>query len=394
MRLALLALACGISVGNLYFNQPLLAAIAHDFGVDERTAGQVTTLTQVGYALGILGVVPLADIHDRRRLILTLLGAVTGALALAASAPTFAWLAGASLLIGLTTVTPQVIIPMAAGLVEPFQRGRVVGTLQGGLVAGILLARTAGGAIGEVVGWRGTYIVAASAMLALAGALVRTLPHHSPEKHLSYRQIIGSLIPLVRKEPVLRYAALAGALAFAAERLLWTILPFYLEGPPYYYGPAAAGLFGFVGVAGASAAALLGRLADKRGPLFTGGLALASSTASFVLLGLGSQHLPGLIIGVLLLDVGLQGTQTSNQARIMALPSGAHNRLNTLYMAAAFTGGAFGSLVGSWAWAVGGWAGVCLVGGALTTTALLAHVWQRWRLRETAAPGPEGAALR
>jgi len=317
--LGLLAVTCGLTVSDIYFNQPLLPSMARDFGIADREAGLVVTLSQVGYGIGSLGVVPLGDIRERKRLILHFMGLVAAALGLAALAPTFAWLAVAS-------------------LVTPSEWGRVVGTHQGALVLGVVLARVGGGTLGELLGWRLVYAMAALVMAALGVVLARTLPRQAPATSLRYAALLGSLLQLVRTKPVLRRAALVGALAFGAERGVWARLAFFLEGPPYQYGPATAGLFGLVGAAGASAAPLVGRLADRRGSAFTSVLAGIIMLAAFTVLTLGGTYLVGLALGILLLDVGMQATQTSNQARILAIRPEALSRLNTVYMAAAFGG--------------------------------------------------------
>jgi predicted MFS family arabinose efflux permease len=370
----LFAAVAALSVANLYYNQPLLADIARAFGVEAARAGYLSTLTQVGYALGLLLFVPLADVRERRSLVVTLLLLVSAALAAAAAARSLEWLAVASLAIGATTVVPQIVIPFAAGLAEPRERGRVVGTVVGGLLVGILGGRTVAGLLGAAFGWRVPFAFAAGLMLVLAAVAWRLFPATRPAASLRYGELLRSLGPLVRAQPVLRAAAVTGALAFAAFSAFWTTLAFRLETPPLHYGPRAAGLFGLVGIVGALTAPLIGRVTDRRSPRTTLGAGIAASFLSFaVLLGAGTT-LVGLVAGVVLLDAGVQAVGVSNQARIYALPAELHARLNTVYMTAYFTGGALGSALGTLAWGRWGWTGVCGAGLGLLAAAMAVHL--------------------
>jgi predicted MFS family arabinose efflux permease len=360
-----MAVGCGLSVANLYYNQPLLVQMARSFGVPAPRTGLVATLSQVGYALGLLLFVPLGDLLERRSFVTAMLGAVTLALLAVAVAPGFAWLAAASLVLGATTVVPQVLIPFAAGLASPAERGRVVGTVMGGLLIGVLSARTVSGFVGTYFGWRAMYLVAAALMVALAVAMRLLLPRGTPAlSGISYPALLRSTWGLFRVESVLRQSCLFGATGFGAFSAFWTTLAFYLAGPPFGYGGDVAGLFGLIGVVGALAAPLVGRLADRRSPRFTIALGLGCMLAAFaVLYGLGDQ-LWGLAVGVVLLDLGAQTNHISNQARIYGLRAEAHSRLNTAYMVAFFLGGSLGSYAASRAWGRLGWAGVCLVGAS------------------------------
>lgn len=369
-----LAATSGLAVANLYYLQPLLADISREFGVSAQEAGFVATLSQLGYALGLLLIVPLGDVRERRGLIVATLIAVAVALLLAAVAPTLSWLAIASLAIGCATVTPQVVIPLAATLAAPHERGRVVGTVMSGLLIGILLARTVSGLVGERFGWRVMLEIAAAIMVLLAVVLRLVLPQSRPQTGASYPQLLRSLPGIVRAEPVLREAAIMGALAFASFSVFWVTLAFFLETPPYQYGSDVAGLFGLVGVAGALAASFIGRFADTRDPrLITGVTLVAVLLAYLCFWGFGSS-LWGLVIGVILLDLGVQGTQVSNQTRIYALQPDARNRITTIYMTTYFVGGSLGSLLGAFAWSRWGWNGVCAAGVLLMIAALAVYV--------------------
>jgi predicted MFS family arabinose efflux permease len=312
-------------------------------------------------------------------LIVTLLGLVTLALACAAIAPGLAWLSAASLVIGLLSVIPHLIVPFAAQLARPEQRGQAVGSVMSGLLIGILLARTVSGYIGALFGWRRVYWLAAGMMVMLAVILLRFLPRSTPSVKLSYREMLASLLKLVRQQPALRETAAIGALIFGAFSAFWTTLVFLLERAPYGYHPASqtAGLFGLVGVVGAAVAPLVGRVADRRGPRFTLGLALAVLLLSYGVFAMLGYHLWGLISGVILLDFGVQSAHVSNQMRIYALIPEARSRLNTVYMVTYFLGGSLGSALGAWGWSTMQWNGVCAVGVSMSGIALAVFALSR-----------------
>lgn len=371
--MTVMSVACGLTVSNVYLNQPLLAEIAQAFHANPRQAASVTTLTQIGYLLGILFIVPLGDALERRRLILTLLTAVTLALTLASLAPTLVWLAAAGLLIGLTTIVPQVVLPLAASLVDDDQRGQIVGRVSSGILIGILGGRVASGLLGEHLGWRSAFAIGAALMVGLAAAVVKWFPRSRTMAAMPYGELMRSLPALFRDEPALRQACLFQAMAFGSFTAFWTALPFFLTTPPYHYGPAAAGLFGLVGIGGACAAPLVGKMADRRGPLWANGIAMSLALLSYVTFRVGGTQLFGLIVGVLLLDVGVQANQVANQTRLFNLRPDARSRLNAVYMVCAYTGGALGSFLGAWAWTRRGWPGVCTVGLTLLLTALTVY---------------------
>jgi predicted MFS family arabinose efflux permease len=378
----LLAFTAGAVVANLYYNQPLLPAIGRTFGILDGRIGLVSTAAQVGYAAGLLFFVPLGDVIERRKLIVVLLGCVAASLAAAALAQNVVWMGIASFAIGATTIVPQLVIPFAAGLVEPSSRGRIVGRVMGGLLIGILAARVIAGAVGAVAGWRAMFALAAGLMVLLAMVLSRRLPSEQPRVPVPYRQLMASLVTVARSEWVVRDAGLIGALNFFAFSAFWTTLAFRLELAPLHYGSAIAGAFGLVGIVGASAAPLVGRLADKRTPRSTVGLGLAIVALSFVLFALFGATVAGLIVGVILLDAGMQAIGVSNQTRIYRLPAEQHSRLNTVYMVMYFTGGSLGSATGVWAWGHWRWAGVCTV--SLVAVAAAALVYLRGMRAATA----------
>ena len=366
----LMAVSCGLVVANIYYNQPLLAAIGRTFRLSDSSASLVATATQVGYTLGMLFVVPLGDMLERKRLILIMLLGAAGCMALAAVAPSFALLTAASVLIGILSAVPQLLVPMAAHLAPEASRGRVVGHVMSGLLVGILLSRTVSGYVGLHLGWRAMFEIGAGLMVLLVALLAWKLPTDRPHFNGTYTSLMKSLLTLTREQAPLRRAALVGASLFAAFSVFWTTLAFFLEGAPYHYGSDVAGFFGLIGAFGALAAPLAGRTADTKGPSYTIVLGIVLALVAYAVLGFGGQYVAGLVLGVILLDVGVQATHISNQSLIFSLVPEARSRLNTVYMTAYFIGGSVGSLAGGLAWAHGGWPGVCLVGGALVAVSL------------------------
>jgi predicted MFS family arabinose efflux permease len=377
-----MAVICAVSVANLYYNQPLLGLMAADFHVPARQVGLIPTLTQIGYALGMLLFVPLGDRFEWRSLIAGMLGAVALALCGAALAPGVGWLAAASLLVGVTTIVPQLILPFAAGLARPEQRGRVIGAIMGGLLTGILAARTVSGFVGAHFGWRSMYWIAAAMMVLLALLSLLALPRSRPAHAHGYWELLRSLGPLVREHVVLREAALFGAMAFGAFSAFWSTLVFLLAGPPFHYGSDVAGLFGLVGIVGAAGAPIVGRLADRQAARTVVGYALVITLAAFAVFALSGRSLAGLVVGVILLDMGVQANQVANQTRIYSLAPGAHGRLNTVYMVSYFIGGSTGSLLGTFAWSVARWPGVCAAGASMVLAGLLVFRLNARRLRQ------------
>lgn len=371
--LLILSISCGMTVANLYYNQPLLADMAQTYHVSARQMGNISMLTQIGYALGLFLFVPLGDIKEKKRLILTLLVAVSLSLLGMAVASNLRVLEIASFAVGTTTVVPQIIVPLAAQLADPKEQGRIVGIVMSGLFFGILLARTISGILGSLLGWRAMFFIASGTMLLLALVLLRFLPLSQPASRLTYLQTLRSLWNYLTEQPILREAALMGGLLFGSFSVFWTTLVFFIKQPPYNYGAEVAGLFGLIGIAGASFAPLAGRFADRKGPRFMAGAAAAVTLLAFGFLWLFGSHLWGLITGVILLDLGVQSAQISNQARVYSLVPEAKSRINTIYMVTYFIGGAIGSYLGMFAWSVIQWDGVCLVGSLMILFSLM--VW-------------------
>lgn len=365
-----LAIAAGATVANLYYSQPLLAIMGGEFAQSANLLGMVPTLTQVGYAVGLIILVPLGDSHERRGLIVRMAMLVALALIAVSFSPNFAWLLGASFLLGMLTIVPQLVVPFSASLVAPEMRGRFVGQVMSGLLIGIILSRSVSGYAEEYFGWRMIYVIAAAAMLGLSAVLYFALPRQMPPAPAPYRELMASLGTLVRDEPVLRRHALIGALGFGAFSAFWTPLVFHLEHISSDYGAKTVGTLGLLGATGALVAPLSGRLSDRLGARLINGVALALVIAAFATLWVGRASLATIALGTILLDAGIQGSHISNQTKIYALHPNLRSRLNAIYMFSYFIGGAIGSGVGSLLWQLWGWAGVCLLGGGLGSAAL------------------------
>lgn len=359
----ILAIAAGATVANLYYSQPLLAIMGSEFAQSANLLGMVPTLTQIGYAVGLVMLVPLGDSHERRGLIVRMTVLVALALLAVSYSPSFAWLLGASFLLGMLTIVPQLVVPFSASLVGPKTRGRFVGQVMSGLLIGIILSRTLSGYAEAYIGWRMIYVIAAAVMLGLSAVLYFTLPRQMPPSPVSYRELLASLGGLVRNEPVLRRHALIGALGFGAFSAFWTPLVFHLGHISPVYGAQTVGTLGLLGVTGALVAPLSGRFSDRFGARLINGVALLLVVAAFATLWVGRASLATIALGTILLDAGIQGSHISNQTRIYALHPNLRSRLNAIYMFSYFVGGAVGSGVGSFLWQNWGWAGVCLLGG-------------------------------
>ncbi len=367
----LLAFSTGCVVANIYYVQPLLADIAREFGLSIGQIGVVAMLAQIGTGLGMLFFVPLGDKFERRSLIATLLVAESIALAFAASARNIVWLSAACFFVGVWTSAVHVIVPLAAHLAPPKERGRIVGTVLGGLLIGVLLARTFSGVVGDQLGWRFVYWFAAGVMLALAATIRLSLRPSRPDLSMKWTALMRSVWSLAREHATLREAALLACLLFMTFSALWTTLVFLLRTPPYHYGTTAAGVFGLLGASSAAAAPVVGRLSDRHGPERSILVAILATLAGYLLLLVSGRTLPGLIAGIALIDVGVQSGHVANQSRIYALAPEARSRVNTFYMVAFFIGGALGSYFGPLGFNAGGWAGFCAIPLAALVVALV-----------------------
>jgi predicted MFS family arabinose efflux permease len=369
--IALLAIGTGATVANLYYAQPLLDTIAANFDVSDGTAGLLVTVSQIFYGFGLVFLAPLSDLVDRRKLVVTLLVISGVALAGTAAAPQFLLLALALGIASTTSVVAQVLIPFASTLAPEGERGHVVGLVMGGLLTGILLARTFAGLVAGATSWRVVFAIAALAMAVLAVALWRAMPERRPSSSLRYRELLGSIGALIRREPLLRRRMVYGACGFGGFSLVWTTLSFLLSDPPFNFGEAEIGLFGLAGLVGAVTATRMGRLHDRgHGRLATGAV-LAAVLLSWPIFILGQHSVVAILVGLAVLDFGVQGQNVLSQGAIYALGRETTGRVTTAYVTSNFTGGAIGSAAGSIAWSAGGWDAVCGVGVAFAGIALL-----------------------
>lgn len=371
----IMAVTCGMAVANIYYNQPLLGIMQDAFTGQEMLTGLVPTATQLGYALGLILLVPLGDRIERRRLILMQTAALSVALASVAMAPNATVLLVASICVGMTASVAQQILPFAAEMASPERRGSTIGIVISGLLCGILLSRVLSGVIGEYFGWRAMFWLGLVLAVLMGLVLARALPLSSPKTNGSYSKLLQSLFVLWHQEPVLRRATIIQACVFGSFSALWTILALRLD-THYHLGANVAGLFGMVGTAGVLFAPAAGRIADRRGPRFVIGLSTLAMLAGWVLLGIWNT-VTGMITGVVLLDFGAQGAQISNQHVIHGLRPEARNRLVAILMGGMFTGGALGSAGSSLAWNFGGWPAVCCIAAVLAILACLIHLFAR-----------------
>jgi len=378
-----MAVATGVAVSNNYYAQPLLAVIAGDLHLSHGVAGLIVTVAQAGYAAGLIFILPLGDLVERRGLVALMSLGTAAALVWLGLSGSVGSLLFAALTVGAFTVLGQVLIPFAASLASDAERGRVVGTVMSGLLVGILLARTAAGYLAAAFGWREVYFIAAGLMVGIAALLRLSLPRYPAAGRQSYPALLRSVLALVREEPILRRRAVYGALSFGAFSVLWTSLAFLLAGPAYRYDTGTIGLFGLAGAAGALAASAAGRLADKGHVHATTGACALLLALSWFPLWLGGHSLAALLIGVVVLDIGAQGLHISNQSEIYRLRPEARSRLNSAYMTTYFAGGALGSTGSAFAFSAWGWKGVSAVGAAF---GILAGVL--WLAERTARAEP------
>ena len=368
----LFSVTCALAVANVYFAQPLLDSMAQSLDVASSMIGIVVTATQVGYALGLLLIVPLGDLVNRKRLILTQV--MLSAIALAAVGAAQQWLAllGAMIVVGLLAVVVQVLVAYAAVLATPSQRGQAVGTVTSGIVLGILLARFTSGLIADIAGWRAVYFVSSGLMLTLATVLWKVVPVTAPQHHQdSYLALISSLFKLFITERTLRVRGLLALLIFAAFSVLWTAMVLPLSAPPLSLSHTAIGLFGLAGVAGALAARRAGRWADKGLGQRVTGISLGLLTLSWLPISFAETSLIALACGVVLLDFAVQAVHVTNQSLIFAARPDAQSRMVGAYMCFYSVGSALGAAAATQVYALWGWMAVSLLGGLISITALV-----------------------
>lgn len=383
----LFAVACGAAVANVYFSQPLLVTMGHDLAMSPALVGSVVTLTHVGYGLGLFFLVPLGDMADRRRLIVTQLLLLVAALTVVATAHTAALLLVGMAAMGLLAVVTQTLVAFAAALAPPSGRGRVVGLVTSGVVIGILLARTASGLLADLAGWRSVYLASASLTALLALVLHRVLPRHraTPPSTLRYGQLLRSTVTLFARERLVRLRALFGLLIFAAFSTLWSSVALPLSEPPYSLPHSAIGALGLIGVVGALAATVAGRLNDRGLSGRTTGIALTLLAASWLPLAHTRSSLWSLALGVVLLDLAVQAVHVTNQTLIYALHPAAGSRLIGGYMVFYSIGSATGAIAATSLYTAAGWGAVCALGAAFSCLGLVLWAFTR---HSTPAPAP------
>ncbi|MFJ4584654.1 MFS transporter [Streptomyces echinatus] len=381
----LFAVACGAAVANVYFSQPLLVTIGHDLAMSPALVGGVVTLTHVGYGLGLFFLVPLGDVADRGRLIVAQLLLLVVALTVVAVARTAVVLLAGMAATGLLAVVTQTLVAFAASLAPPAGRGRVVGLVTSGVVVGILLARTASGLMADLAGWRSVYLASAALTASLALVLYRVLPRHTdaPRTTLRYGQLLRSTVTLFARERLLRLRALFGLLVFAAFSTLWSSVALPLSEAPYFLPHRAIGALGLIGVAGALAATVAGRLNDRGHSRRTTGIALALLAASWLPLSFTRGSLWALVVGVILLDLAVQAVHVTNQTLIYALHPDAGSRLIGGYMVFYSIGSATGAIAATSLHTLAGWGAVCALGAAFSCLGLLLWAFTRHSAPDT-----------
>ncbi|MBI6897226.1 MFS transporter [Pseudomonas putida] len=388
----LLAAACALAVATVYLAQPLLESMAASLGVSSARAGLVVGMTQAGYALGLLLIVPLGDLLDRKRLILGQLLVSSGALLAVAFAVDWAVLLVAMALVGLAAVVVQVMVAHAATLATPVEQGQAVGTVTSGVVLGILSARLVSGAVADLLGWQGVYGVAAVLALAMAGLLAWRLPAAKPQgPRQRYLALLASVLRLYRHDRLLRQRGLFAVLVFAAFSVLWSAMVLPLSAAPLALDHTQVGLFGLAGVAGALAAARAGRLADKGHGRRVTGWALGLLTLSWLPIACLEQSLLALVIGILMLDLAVQAVHVTNQSLLLAGRGEMASRLIGAYMCCYSLGSGVGAVVATWVYGQWGWVAVCGLGAGISALAwgYWGYLWSIETMR--GAPAPEGA---
>ena len=378
----LMSVATGLAVASNYYAQPLLDTIARAFDLSASSAGFIVTAAQLGYAAGLLFLVPLGDMFERRMLIVSMTLLAAGGMLITASSQSLTMMIIGTALTGLFSVVAQILVPLAATLASPEKRGKVVGTIMSGLLLGILLARTVAGLLASLGGWRTVYWVASVLMVIMALALWRGLPKVKQENHLNYPQLLASVFSLFTRDKLLRTRAVLGCLTFANFSILWTSMAFLLAAPPFNYSEGVIGLFGLAGAAGALGARPAGGLADKGKSHMTTSAGLVLLLLSWGAIWYGHVSVLALIVGILVLDLTVQGVHITNQTVIYRVKPDARNRLTAGYMTSYFIGGAAGSLISASAWQHAGWTGVCAIGAIVAAITLL--VWWRGYHRQEA----------
>lgn len=366
-----LAIVAGISVANIYYNQPLLNLMRHDLGVSEFQTNLIAMITQVGYALGLLFIVPLGDLYHRKNIILTNFAVLIFSLLAIAWAPNIYVVWGASLLTGMGSMIPQIFVPIASQFSRPENKGRNVGVVISGLLTGILASRVISGFIGEWLGWRDMYLIAAGMMIICAVAVLKILPDIRPTFKGKYSDLMKSLFVLFREYPALRIYSIRSGLVFGSFLAMWSCLAFKMGNPPFYASSDVIGILGICGIAGALTASFVGSMVKRVGIRNFNFIGFGLNLTAWAMLYFGGNSYAGIIAGVIIIDIGMQCVQLSNQASIFELCPSASNRVNTIFMTTYFVGGSMGTFLAGSCWELWGWGGVAGVASLLTFLALL-----------------------
>ncbi len=362
--IALMAVASGIAVANIYYIQPLLNSAAQHFNITGSQASLLATLTQTGYALGLFFILPIADLTERKKLILTMIFLSVLSLFGMYLSPNFILACIACLAVGVTSVIPQLLLPLCAKLSDEQVRGKNIGHIMSGLLTGVILSRVVSGAVGKYLGWKSIYIIAVVFMAILFVVLKFTLPVCTADEKVSlnYVSSLKSMFSLPKKFPIIREAAINGAMILAAFSALWTVLTFHLQGAPFQFETNIIGLFGILGVSGALFAPAAGKISDKKSAKFTVGINILIIFLSYLFFIAFGFKVWGLIAGVILLDMGVNSCNVANQTRIQSLSESERNRITSIYMVTMFVGGAVGSYLGTVLYNHFGWYGFCCIG--------------------------------
>lgn len=384
------AVAGGVAVGNLYWAQPLLSQIAEGFLVPSSSAGFLVTATQIGYALGILMIVPLGDILDRKKLLALVMVASSVSLLASALAPSLLFLAFALAAVGCTTVSGQIILPMVGDLAAPAERGKMVGIVTSGITTGILLARTVSGTIANIAGWRSVYVIAVVLNLAFAVVVFKTVPSQAARAKIPYTQLLASVFSSVAKLPPMRRLLVLQGCNFLVFNLFWTSITFLLSAEPFGFDTFQIGLVSLAGITGAVASTNLGKLMDKGVGITAIGAFIALNLLSMALAAFAGGSLVLVVVVAALMSLANQGISILNQTTLFSLMTGARSRLNTAFVVNGFLCGAVGSAVASAVWVHVGWPGVCAIACVVMAVALVTWAASRTMLSRAVEKGLRG----
>ena len=365
-----LSIVAGISVANLYYNQPLLNMIRQELDVSEFTTNLIAMVTQIGYALGLLFVVPLADMYKRKKIIITNFSILTMSLLSIALAPNIHVILIASLFTGICSMIPQIFIPIAAIYSKPENKGRNVGLVVSGLLSGILVSRVISGLIGDLFGWREMYYIAAGLMVVCGIVVITVLPDIQPTFKGRYSELMKSLLSLLKEFPALKVYAVRSGLAFGSFLAMWSCLAFKMGQAPFFAGSDVVGMLGLCGMAGALSASLVGKYVKKVGVRRFNFWGCRLILLAWLLLYAGGNYYISIVAGIVIIDIGMQCIQLSNQSSIFVLCPAASNRVNTIFMTTYFVGGSLGTFLSGTAWQLFGWAGTACVGVVLCCASL------------------------